>query len=87
MAGAMPSDYCADMAKHASSSANLCQSHCFAGQQVNAQADAPMASAAPQSPLTVRVADPFVAVAAPLSAPSAISAAPPALLRFGRLLI
>jgi hypothetical protein len=75
------------MAKHAGSSANLCESHCFAGQQVNAQADAPMALAAPQSPLTVRVADPFVAVPALLSAPWAISAAPPPLLRFGRLLI
>lgn len=86
VADAMPTD-CADMAKRAGSSANLCQSHCFAGQQVTAQADAPMALAAPLSPLTVRVTDPFVSVAAPLSVPSAIGAASPPLLRFGRLLI
>jgi hypothetical protein len=85
-ADAMPGD-CADMVKYAGSSANLCESHCFAGQQVNAQADAPTALAAPQSPLTVRRVDPFVAMLAPASAPSPVSAAQPPLLRFGRLLI
>ena len=83
---AMPAD-CADMAKQAGSTVNVCESHCFAGHPVTAQADAPVAVAAPQLPLTVRVVDPFVAVPALVSAPWAISAAPPPLLRFGRLLI
>ena len=82
----MPGD-CADMAKHAGSSAELCGSHCFGGQQVTAQADAPLPLAAPQSPLTVRIADPLVAVPVLASTPRPIGAVPPPLLLSGRLLI
>jgi hypothetical protein len=83
---AMPHD-CTDMAKHAGASSDVCESHCYGGEQVTAQADIPLPPAAPQSPLTVRVVDPFVAMPVLASAPRSTSAAPPPLLLSGRLLI
>ena len=83
---AMPAD-CAGMAKQSNSTVNVCESHCFAIPQIDAQADAPVASAAAQPALTVRLLDPFVSVPTSASVLSPISAAPPPLLRFSRLLI
>ena len=78
---------CAGMAKEANSTVNVCESHCFAIPQIDAQADVPVASSAVQPALTVRLVDPFVSLPTSASALSPISAAPPPLLRFRRLLI
>ena len=83
---AMPAD-CAEMAKQAQSTVNVCISHCFAGSQVDAQPDAPTALVAPQPALLVDVSDPWVPnVTAALSLQPVI-AAPPPRLRFSRFLI
>ena len=82
---AMPSD-CAGMAKHSGSSAAPCATHCYGGEQATAQADAQLPPAAPQSPLTFRVAEPLVAMPAIASA-ARVFATPPPLLVSGRLLI
>lgn len=78
---------CAGMAKRASSTVNVCQSHCIATQQVDTQADMPAAPIAPRPALTVRDADSFVPTRNAAAAPSLISVAWPPLLRFSRLLI
>ena len=83
---AMPTD-CAAMAKLADSNANVCQSHCIAGEQVDAQAQAPAAALSPQPALIVRVADPQFVKSADRHASAARGNDPPATLLFSRFLI
>ena len=82
----MPTD-CAAMAKSSNSNANICQSHCVAGEQVDTQAQAPAAALSPQPALTVRVADPQFAKSADGHASAARGNDPPATLLFSRFLI
>jgi hypothetical protein len=83
---ATPTD-CAAMAKLADSNANVCQSHCVAGQQVDTQAQAPAAALSPQPALIVRVADPQFVKSAEGHASVARGNDPPATLLFSRFLI
>jgi len=83
---ATPTD-CAAMAKLADSNANVCQSHCVAGQQVDTQAQAPAAALSPQPALTVRVADPQSVKSADRHAQYPCGNDPPATLLFSRFLI
>jgi hypothetical protein len=83
---ATPTD-CEAMAKLAGSNANVCQSHCVAGQQVDTQAQAPAAALSPQTALTVRVADPQFVKSAEGHASVARGNDPPATLLFSRFLI
>jgi hypothetical protein len=83
---ATPTD-CAEMAQSSNSNPNVCQSHCFAGQQVDTQAQAPAAALSPQPALTVRVADPQFAKSADGHASAARGNDPPATLLFSRFLI
>ncbi len=82
----MPAD-CPEMVKQANSTVNVCVSHCFADQQVAAQADAPAALVAPQPALLVHVTDPYIPTAAAVDLLLPIFAAPPPQLRFSRFLI
>ena len=82
----MPTD-CEAMAKLAGSNANVCQSHCVAGEQVDTQAQAPAAALSPQTALTVRVVDPQFVKSADRHAPAACGNDPPATLLFSRFLI
>ena len=83
---AMPTD-CDAMAKLADSNANVCQSHCVAGEQVDTQAQAPDAALALQPGLTVRIADVRFVKSADRHAQGARGNDPPATLLFSRLLI
>ncbi len=85
-AAALPAD-CPTMAEQAGSTANVCQSHCVAGEQVDTQAQAPAAAPSPQPALTVRLADPQFAKSADRHAPDACGNDPPATLLFSRFLI
>ena len=85
-ASPMPTD-CEAMAKLAGSNANICQSHCIAGEQVDTQAQAPAAALSPQPALTIRVADPQLVKSADRHAPGTCGNDPPATLLFGRFLI
>jgi hypothetical protein len=78
---------CPEMAKRSGSTANVCQSHCLAGQHVYGQADVPSASIAPQVPLTVRLADEFIPARFTTSSLAPLATAPPPQLRFSRFLI
>ncbi len=82
----MPSD-CAAMAKQAGSNANVCQSHCVAGQQVGSDAQTPSAALAPQVALAVRVCATETPVLASLRASLPRAAGPPPTLLFSRFLI
>ena len=75
------------MAKQVDSNANVCQSHCLAGEQVDTQAQAPAAALSPQPALTVRVADPQLVKSADRHAPGGCGNDPPATLLFSRFLI
>ena len=83
---AMPAD-CEAMAKSSNSNANVCQSHCVAGEQVDTQAQVPAAALSPQPALTVRVADPQFVKSADRHASAACGNDPPATLLFSRFLI
>ena len=83
---AMPTD-CEAMAKLAGSNANVCQSHCVAGEQVDTQAQAPAAALALQPGLTVRIADVRFVKSADRHAQGARGNDPPATLLFSRFLI
>ena len=85
-AATMPTD-CAAMAKLAGSNANVCQSHCVDGQQVDTQAQAPAAALSPHPALTVRVSDPQSVTSADRNASAACGNDPPATLLFSRFLI
>lgn len=78
---------CHDLADKAKDNANVCQSHCLVGQQVDTQADAPIVAIAPHEALTVHVVDLAETRARDFSSLSALGAAAPPLLRFSRLLI
>jgi hypothetical protein len=82
----MPSD-CATLAKQAGSNANVCQSHCVAGEQVDTPAQVPVAAMASLPALVIHTADPSIRPWAVLSSPSAHGVALSALLLFSRLLI
>jgi hypothetical protein len=81
---AMPSD-CAGNAKR--TNANVCESHCTHGQQIDADADAPVAAIAPQPALTVRVPSRIAPRSFDTIALHARSTAPPLSILFGRFLI
>ena len=83
---ATPTD-CEAMAQSSNSNANICQSHCVAGEQVDTQAQAPAAALSPQPALTVRLADPQFVKSADSHAPAACGNDPPATLLFSRFLI
>jgi hypothetical protein len=85
-AATMPTD-CAAMAKLAGSNANVCQSHCVAGEQIDTQAQAPAAALSPQTALTVRVVDLQLVKSVDRNASAACGNDPPATLLFSRFLI
>jgi hypothetical protein len=85
-AATMPTD-CAAMAKLAASNANVCQSHCVAGEQVDTQAQVPAAALSPQPALTVRISAPQFLKSVDRHAPGACGNDPPATLLFSRFLI
>jgi hypothetical protein len=75
------------MAAKAGSTVNVCESHCYADQQVYGQADIPAPAIGPQPALIVRLATSDVP-ASFTGAPLALFvAAPPPHLRFVRFLI
>jgi len=79
---------CNGMAKRTSSTGNVCQSHCLAGQQVHAQADIPTAGIAPLPALMVHgIFARTPAASFMASSLTALAAAPPPQLRFSRFLI
>jgi hypothetical protein len=78
---------CEGMAAQSSATLNVCESHCFAGQQVSGHADIPSASIAPQLALTVRVTEVSVPAFFTVSSLAPLAAAPPPQLRFSRFLI
>ena len=78
---------CAAMAKLAGSNANVCQSHCVAGEQVDTQAQALAAALSPQTALTVRVVDLQLVKSVDRNASAACGNDPPATLLFSRFLI
>jgi hypothetical protein len=80
---AMPSD-CAGNAKL--TDANVCESHCTHGQQIDAQSDAPVVAISPQPALTVRVPLPIVLRSFDAIALHARSTAPPLSILFSRFL-
>lgn len=82
----MPSD-CAMMAKRVAANANVCDSHCAYGQQIDVQNDAPVAAIAPQPGLTVRIVSSIVEPALATIFLHARSTAPPVSLLFSRFLI
>jgi len=85
VAEAMPD--CDGMPRDAVPPANLCETHCLPGQQVQ-QADAAIPPLAVQPPLVVRERSELAAIADGIPARQApATAAPPPRLRFSRLLI
>ena len=82
----MPSD-CAAMAKHPAANANVCQSHCTYGHQIDVQPDAPVAAIAPQPALTVRLLPSRGETSLDAMLPPARNTAPPFSLLFSRFLI
>ena len=78
---------CHELAHKAQDNANVCESHCLTGQQVDTQTDAPTAVIAPRIALTVSVIDHSTVRTRELSSLPALGAAAPPLLRFARLLI
>lgn len=81
----MPPD-CPAMAKSVAANANVCQSHCAYGQQIDVHPDAPAAAIAPQPALTVRVMSPIVQPSLDTMFLHARSTAPPVSLLFSRFL-
>jgi len=81
---AMPSD-CAGNAKR--TDANVCESHCAYGQQIDVQSDAPVAAIAPQPALSARIPLPVASRSYDAIALHARSTAPPLSVLFGRFLI
>jgi hypothetical protein len=81
---AMPSD-CAGNAKR--TDANVCESHCAYGQQIDVQFDVPSAAIAPQPALSARVPPPVVSRSYDAIALHARSTAPPLSVLFSRFLI
>jgi hypothetical protein len=77
---------CHDLAHKSNDNANVCQSHCHTGQQVDTQADAPIAAIAPREALTIYLVDLSEARARDASSLPALGAVAP-LLRSSRLLI
>jgi hypothetical protein len=84
----MPVD-CAGMADQpdATSTASACESHCNAGQQIDVQSAALAAPLGLQPALTIRVVETGVRDARATIWLSALGAAPPLSLLFGRFLI
>ena len=83
---AMPVD-CTAMAKRVATSANVCESHCDYGQQIDVHPDVPIAGISPQPALTVR---PMLPLAPDLLGATflyAQSTAPPVSILFSRFLI
>ena len=80
-------DDCAAMSGMHDAAANACQSHCIAGHQVSAQAEAPSALVAMRPVLRVASAERLLPAGGTSAQPSSIGAGPPPLLRFARLLI
>jgi hypothetical protein len=85
-AQAMPPG-CKGMAAQSDSTVNVCQSHCFDGQQSHGQVDVPNASIAPQPALIVRPTEACAPAHFIASSFAPLAAAPPPQLRFSRFLI
>jgi hypothetical protein len=83
---AMPAD-CAAMAKRAAANANVCESHCAYGQQIDVHPDTPVAAMAPQPALTVSVMQSIVEPSLDTIFLHARTTAPPVSLLFSRFLI
>jgi hypothetical protein len=77
---------CAAMGK-SGASANVCDSHCAYGQQIDVQPDAPVAAIAPSPALTVSVRSPLVPPSLDTIFLHARSTAPPVSLLFSRFQI
>lgn len=78
---------CAGASSHSNPAPSACESHCYADQQVQGQADVPTASIAPQPALIARLAEapvPAFFMASSLAQPAG---APPPQLLFVRFLI
>ncbi len=82
----MPPD-CPAMAGGVAANANVCQSHCAYGQQIDVHPDAPVAAIAPHPALTVRVMSSIVQLFRDTMFLHARSTAPPVSLLFSRFLI
>ncbi len=84
----MPAD-CTDMSgpSDSTSSANACESHCNAGQQIDVQSAALLAPIGLQPALTIRVAEPGVPDPRAAIWLSSLGAAPARSLLFGHFLI
>jgi hypothetical protein len=83
---AMPVD-CAAMAKRVAASANVCESHCDYGQQIDVHPDVPVAGIAPQPALTVHPMLPLVPELPGATFLYTRSTAPPVSILFSRFLI
>src|SRR5438132_306366 len=80
----MPSDC---PSNGATANANVCDSHCAYGQQIDVQGDAPVAAIAPQPALTISVVSPIERPSLDTIFLHARSTAPPISLLFSRFLI
>ena len=78
---------CEGMARQSDATLNVCQSHCFDGQQAYGQVDIPSAAIAPQPALTVRITEACAPTYFITSSFAPLAAAPPPQLRFSRFLI
>jgi hypothetical protein len=78
---------CKGMAAQSDSTFNVCQSHCFDGQQAQGQVDVPSASIAAQPALVVRIAEACAPAHFIASSLLPLAAGPPPQLRFSRFLI
>ena len=86
VAAAEPMPDCTESANAADAIANACETHCVAGQSLEAQGHAPAAMAAPHPALRIDVAeDAAHTTRARANRPPPV-AAPPPLARFTRLL-
>ena len=81
------SAHCAGAPAQGGDPIGVCPVHCKGDPQAYSHVYSPAAPIAPQPPLTVRVVDPFVPPLTVKAEVSPISAAPPPLLLFSRLLI
>ena len=83
---AMPVD-CTAMAKRMATSANICDSHCDYGQQIDVHPDVPVIGIAPQPALTVHPTLPLVPDVLGATFLYTQSTAPPVSILFSRFLI
>jgi hypothetical protein len=78
---------CMGMARHIDTTSNACETHCVAGQQANGKAQIPAVPLALQPALRIQLAAPKSTASSTEVERRSKSSAPPAELRFARLLI